>query len=261
MADSPDRCPTCGTRVPDGAPRCPGCGRVFGEANRCAHCHAVAAVIRRGNITVCAACGKPRAGATVLGGGTARAIMPASLAGRDASTKAMVQRGKARAQRVVGVLMLAMGLLMAAAVAGIVSSATGLVLAALVAVVAVSLGGLSMRAGAKNAERADDAERRARETAVLELASKRRGALTATELAKEFGVDVEEADATLTRMVGDGTRISVDVDDEGVVRYVFRELVPAASVARVRVEADEPEDEGPAVSERHERAARQAEQE
>jgi hypothetical protein len=234
---------------------------VFGEANRCAHCHAVAAVIRRGNITVCAACGKPRAGATVLGGGTARAIMPASVAGRDASTKAMVQRGKARAQRVLGVLMLAMGLLMAAGVAGVVTSATGLVLAALIALIAVSAGGLSLRAGARNSARADDAERRARETAVLELASKREGSLTATELAKEFGVDVEEADATLTRMVGDGSRVSVDVDDEGVVRYVFRELRPARSVARVRVEAGEPEREEPSVLERREKAARQAEQE
>jgi hypothetical protein len=40
-------------------------------------------------------------------------------------------------------------------------------------------------------------------------------------------------------MVGDGSRVEVDVDQEGVVRYVFREvrasLLPAT---KVRVEAD-----------------------
>ncbi|MCZ7683272.1 MAG: hypothetical protein M5U28_32530 [Sandaracinaceae bacterium] len=98
MSDTPERCPTCGTSVPEGAPRCPGCGRVFGEANRCPHCHAVAAVIPRGGITVCAACGKPRAGAVVLGGGRG-SIVPASRAGRAESTSAMLRRGKGRAQR------------------------------------------------------------------------------------------------------------------------------------------------------------------
>jgi len=255
MADTPERCPTCGTSVPEGAPRCPGCGRVFGEVNRCPHCHAVAAVIQRGNITVCAACGKPRAGATVLGGGQARAIMPASVHGRDASTTAMLKKGKARAQRLFGVLALAMGVLMAALVAAVLPGTFGLLMALMVAFVAVTVGGLSMRAGARNADQASEADLRARETAVLELAEKRGGALTATEVAAEFGVGFDEADATLTRMVGDGSRISVDVDDEGVVRYVFRELV--AAPARVRVATDEEEElEEPAVRER-ERAARE----
>lgn len=236
MAETPERCPTCGTSVPEGAPRCPACGRVFGEVNRCPSCHAVAAVIRRGNITVCAACGKPRAGATVLGGGAARAIMPASVRGRDASTTAMLKRGRARAQRLFGVLALAMGVLMAALVAAVIPGTIGLAMAVVVALAATAVGGLSLRAGARNSQGADEAALRARETAVLELAERRRGALTATDVANEFGVSVEEADATLTRLVGDGTRVGVDVDDEGVVRYVFRELVPAPAQVRVATE-------------------------
>ena len=55
-----ESCPTCGTALPAGAQRCPGCGRVFGEDNRCPHCHAIAAVRAVGDGYVCTACSKPR---------------------------------------------------------------------------------------------------------------------------------------------------------------------------------------------------------
>src|SRR5688500_7024087 len=60
MNGVPDKCPTCSTKIPEGALRCPGCGRVFGEDNRCPHCNAIAAVKPRGDGFVCVACGKPR---------------------------------------------------------------------------------------------------------------------------------------------------------------------------------------------------------
>lgn len=246
MADTPERCPTCSTAVPEGASRCPGCGRVFGEANRCPQCNAVAAVIARGGVTVCAACGKPRAGATVLGGGSAQSMMPASVAGRDASTTAMLSRGRGRAQRGFGVLALAGGVLMAALAAGVLPGAFGMVVAVLSALIGVGLGALSIRAGARNMERAEAESRRAREAAIFELAAKREGLLTAREVADAFHVSEEDADATLTRAIGDGSRVTLDVDDEGVVRYVFLEHRPRAA-ARVRVDASAPDElEAPA---------------
>lgn len=257
MADSPPRCSTCGTSIPEGAARCPGCGRVFGEENRCPHCHAVSAVRQRGNITVCAACGKPRTGSVTLDGTQARAIMPASAPGRDASTTAMLKRGKARAQRLFGVLALAMGIMMATLTAAVLPGAFGKAMAVLVAIVAVAVGGLSLRAGSRNRAAASDAERRAHELAIVELAKERGGVLTAGEVADKFGVSVEEADATLTRMIGDGSRVTLDVDDEGVIRYVFRELVAAKPRVRVATELDEEASSEPVRQVRRERAARE----
>lgn len=239
MAETPERCPTCGTQVPEGASRCPACGRIFGEENRCPHCHAVAAVIRRGRITVCAACGKPRTGTVVIGGEKSGAIVPASQPGREASTRAMLTRARGRGQRALGVLALATGVLMATLAAAVLPGSFGLVFAIAIALLGAGAGALSLRAGARAMRAAEEAENRAREAAVLELAAERGGALTATEVAKALGVSVDDADAMLTGMVGDGTHVSVDVDEEGVVRFVFRELVGAKAPVRVRVEPSE----------------------
>ncbi|HEY8427182.1 MAG TPA: hypothetical protein VIL20_02360 [Sandaracinaceae bacterium] len=253
MSEAPERCPTCGTSVPDGAPRCPGCGRIFGEQNRCPHCHAIAAVIRRGAVTVCAACGKPRAGTVVLGGGPG-SIVPVSAEGRRASTSAMLRKSKGRALRSFGVLALASGVLGATLAAAAIPGAIGLALAVVAAVIGVGVGALSMRAGARSLREGERDDRRAREAAVLELAQKRGGALTATEVARELGLALEEADRLLTSMVGDGTRVGVEVDDEGIVRYVFRELAPPPA-ARVRVET-EPADHDEEAELARSRAAR-----
>lgn len=254
MSDTPERCPTCGTSVPEGAPRCPGCGRVFGEANRCPHCHAVAAVIPRGGVTVCAACGKPRAGAVTLDG-VRGSVVPTSSAGRAASTSAMLRRGKGRAQRGLGVLLLAAGVLAAVLATATVPGAAGLALAIVAGAIGVGLGALTIRAGARSLREGEAHDRRARETAVLELAERRGGTLTASDVAKALGLALDEADALLTSMVGDGTSVGVDVDD-GVVRYVFRDLVPAPS-ARVRVEAELEPEEAPATPAKAERARTQ----
>ncbi len=256
MADAPQRCPTCGTSVPEGAPRCPGCGRVFGESNRCPHCNAVAAVMQRGGITVCAACGKPRAGTALLGGARGGSIVPASHTGRSASTTAMLARARGRAKRGFGILSLGAGVLAAVLAAMVLPGAFGLGVAALAGLVGVGLGALSIRGGVRSMQDADRADRQARETAVLELAERNEGSLTATDVAKSFGLPVDEADALLTSQVGDGSRVSVDVDSEGVVRYVFRELV-ARPAAQVRVETgDLDEVEVPASERAEERGAR-----
>lgn len=237
MAETPERCPTCATRVPQGAPRCPGCGRVFGEENRCPHCHAVAAVIPRGGITVCAACGKPRTGSVTLGGSELPGSMvPASRLGRSASTRAMLARGRGRMQRGFGVLALAAGVLMATLAAALFPGAAGVGLALAAALLGVGVGALSIRAGARSLQDGETEDRRAKEAAVLELASERGGRLTAAEVAEAFHVSEDAADALLTAMVGDGSTVTVDVDDEGVLRYVFLRSKSRAS-SKLRVEA------------------------
>jgi hypothetical protein len=216
---------------------------VFGEENRCPHCHAVAAVIPRGGITVCAACGKPRTGSVLLGSAESRAsLLPESHQGRSASTRAMVARGRGRLQRGFGVLALGMGVLMAVLAAAALPGAVGVGLALALGLIGVGLGALSIRAGARSMSQGETEDRRARETAVLELAQKRGGRLTATEVARAFSLSERAADDLLTSMVGDGTRVTVDVDDEGVVRYVFLELAPKAA-AQVRVAVDEEAEE------------------
>lgn len=243
MAGTPEKCPTCFTVVPEGAPRCPGCGRVFGEENRCPHCHAIAAVRSVGGATVCAACGKPRTGATGLGdtvgGGT---LVPTTREGKQQSTDAMMLRARGRVQRGFGVLTLAGGVIAAAALAVIVPGSFGLALAAVGGVLGVGLGALTVRAGAKNMEKARARERQAKELVVVDAAREAGGRLTASEAAAALRVSVAEADELLTAMVGDGSRVDVEVDSEGVLRYVFRELVRAPVQVRVETAEEQPEE-------------------
>jgi hypothetical protein len=81
------------------------------------------------------------------------------------------------------------------------------------------------------------AERHARaslELRILDLASRSGGELYATDVARSLGISSAEADAALTHLA-DGTRVTVDVTDEGLVKYVFRELRTRATNPRIRV--------------------------
>lgn len=247
MAETPESCPTCGIAVPPGAARCPGCGRVFGEQNRCPHCHAVAAVIERRGKTVCAACGKPRVGAVTLSGDrpSRRGIVRTTHQDRQTGTRAMLARARGRSQRGLGIVALAAGIAMAAAAAVLIPGALGLVVALVAGALGVGLGGLSVRAGARNMEAARALEGQADDSAILELAKQRGGVLTADETAEALGLGVEEADALLTSMVGDGSEVDVEVDAEGRVTYEFHALRQAAAQVRVEPidEADAEADE------------------
>ncbi|HJL19118.1 MAG TPA: zinc ribbon domain-containing protein [Sandaracinaceae bacterium LLY-WYZ-13_1] len=237
MPDTPERCPTCNTAVPEGAVRCVACGRVFGEENRCPHCNAVAAVIQKRGKTVCAACGKPRTGTTVLGPDGPQAMLD-DAAGRRRGTSASLVRASGRGQRAFGIAALGGGVLTAVLAAALLPWPLGLGLALAGGLLGVGVGALSLRAGAKTMTRADREEGRSREMAILELAEERGGRLTATDVAKELGLGLEEADRVMTGMVGDGTRVGVDVDADGVVHYVFREVTrPAPPRVRVAEEA------------------------
>ncbi|MFK7992405.1 MAG: hypothetical protein AB8I08_40665 [Sandaracinaceae bacterium] len=225
MSEGGQRCETCGTHVSEGAAKCPGCGRVFGEQNRCPHCHAVAGVLKRGPATVCAACGKARTG--VLIGRAGREV--------DGPTRAMMSRASGRGKRAFGILSLSAGVLAAVGAAVLFPGSLGIGLAIAAGVIGAGVGGLSIRGGARSMQEADEQERRTLERQLLALAAEEGGRLTAAHAAEVLSLEVDAADDALTAMVGDGSRVDVDVSDEGEIEYVFSRLV-AKAASRVRVE-------------------------
>ena len=232
MSDGiPETCPTCATRVPPGATRCPGCGRVFGEDNRCPHCHAIAAVKPAGAGYACSACGKPRerrAGTTVLGEGEPRSsrisIVPETATGG-------VRSG---GLRFLGTAFVGAGGASAALATllfgtGVVGIAAALALGS----IGILVGLRALRRARALDEEARTKERRALELRILSLAEKHGGELTATLVAKDLSVRPEEADRALTALV-DGSRVQLEVDEtDGSVHYVFREAKRAAPKVRV----------------------------
>lgn len=251
MANAPDACPSCGTAVPPGRTRCPGCGKVFGEDNRCPSCHAVSAVYAAGAGYVCAACSAPRErlpDTVVLEGGggvrlpssrrpPAQAAVGAGAAALAPRTAQVATRGASTGLRLAGFGAIGLGVFAAVALGLLVPGATGLVLAAVLGGGFVAAGAGGLWAGARAGERADERASANRELAILTLAEKSGGDLTATEVARGLGLSLQDADDSLTAMA-DGSRITVEVDPEGVVHYVFRELAPdEAGAPRLRIDA------------------------
>jgi hypothetical protein len=240
---TPSTCPTCGTAVPAGAARCPACGRVFGDANRCPSCNAIAAVRRKGDGYVCVACGKPRevqGDTTVLDRGRAVRLdragaPPIEAAGRGALASAM---------RIAG------GLLIVAAIVagGAAFLGPGAPLALLAVIAAVlGIGGAALFRQAGRAEKQGKVRRdRQLEQRLIALAEKSGGDLVATDVAKALGLGLAEADALLTS-VADGARVAVEVDADGIVHYVFREIAAKAPAVSVRVAAEDAAAEAEAI--------------
>ncbi len=254
MGAVPERCTTCGTAIPAGSVRCIACGKVYGDDNLCPHCHATAGVLARAGGYACAACGRPRdkkPGTVVLGEGAG-----AGPAGRG---RAVVHRGASAGLRTVGAMSIGVGVVVAALAAMLVPGAAGIVLAVLAGGAGVGAGALALRAGARQSAEADRRERADRERRILDLAEASHGDLTVTETARALGVPMDEADRMLTEMA-DGSRVSVEVDPDGILHYVFRELrlePPAARRVRVGDEraeqAAEPVEEQAAAPERERR--------
>lgn len=166
------------------------------------------------------------------------AIVPASRTGREASTSAMLTRARGRTQRGFGVFLLAGGVLGATLSMVLAPGVLGVTLAVAVGLLGAGLGAAWVRRGARTMGLARADEGRATEMAIYELAKQRGGRLTADETAAGLKISFGVADDLLTRLVGDGSRIDVDVDDEGVVTFVFRELASASPRVRVETEAE-----------------------
>ena len=208
---------------------------MFGEANRCPHCNAIAAVKPSGEGYVCIACGKPRdrlPGTTVLGEPDARmSIAPAALSG--ASPRNPVQLlGRGVGLAGMFATLAAFALLTVSGPAFLIALAAGLV-------------GLGAGYAMIESGRTQSRERAGRiiEQRILALAKKHRGDLTATEVAASLRISTTEADAALARM-SDGTRITAEIDESvGVLHFVFHELKPEVPKTRVEIEGGEPEPE------------------
>jgi hypothetical protein len=206
---------------------------VFGEANRCPHCHAIAAVRPSGPGFVCSACGKPRKPAP----GT-------TIAGLDPNALSSPRR---RGLRLLGGLSMGLaifGAAMATALLGV--GGTGIA-------VALAVGSVGAFVGVRLLQRADAAERAIGEQLTQNRVERARAILvertaTVTELAAALGTSEAEADRIATGLAAeerDGIRAEVD-EDVGVVRYGRRR-----QLAPVRVEdpdAGVPEEERQAAT-------------
>jgi hypothetical protein len=230
MDGIPEKCPTCRTEIPEGAVRCPGCGRVFGEDNRCPHCHAIAAVRAAHDGFVCLACGKPRdrlPQTTVHGEPDARMSL---------APLAPVSTPRTGALGTLGTVSALAGLFASgAALALLGTSGIGLLIAVAVAVAGVGGGAALITAGRARSRGATAAQNRALEQRILALAAKRNGNLTASDVATAFRISVAAADGALTRM-SDGDKITAEVDEVvGALHFVFHDLVPAVPKTRVEI--------------------------
>ncbi len=231
MDGVPEKCPTCSTIIPEGAVRCPGCGRVFGEDNRCPHCHAIAAVKPSGGGFVCLACGKPRdrlPGTTVLGELDAR--------------MSLTPLAPSRPRRSAGPVAIGAGLLAAGASLALLGfSGLGIALALVAAIVGVGGGSALIGAGRTRARKAQQTANRALDQRILALAGKHAGDLRASDVASALHVDESVAEAALMRMSNGGS-ITAEVDENvGALHFVFHDLVPAPPPTRVELAAEEEE--------------------
>ncbi len=200
----------------------------------CPRCHQNAPAIVRGVRAYCTACGAPRSVATVPEAVNV-AGQPARLGGGIAS--------------VLGWITLSLGWMMAlgfGALAYFIPWATtgALVIGGTVAVLALMVALPLLLGGRRLSKSGEDRSRAAHENAVFGLAARRRGVLTVRDVAGALSVREDEADAMLTTLAKrpDG-RVTLELDDDGGISYVFHDLRPTVRIedplgaARIRVTA------------------------
>lgn len=158
---------------------------------------------------------------------------------RTMKANARIARGWSLGFYIAGVAALGAGVLVGGIVAAATGSAAGLTVAAIIAAMGTGTGALGLWESRRFRERAERLERTVSEQRLYELAAQRHGVLRVADVARELTVATSEAEALLDHMV-DEVRVSMEVTDEGEIRYVFRELLPPAS-ARVRIGVDEAE--------------------
>jgi hypothetical protein len=188
----------------------------------CPHCGREAPIVYRGVVPHCTACGALRAPLS------SPSVNLAGKSSRVGGTFASVLGWLVLAGG--GSLALGVFLLFLAFQAVAVGAAIALPIALMVLVMGIAL----VRSGRSLNVSGLEAERSTREQALFAMAA-HRGGLTAVDAARGLGVGVAEADAMLTALAkGDPDRVSVDVDDQGVLWYRVS-AAPGEPVPRTRV--------------------------
>lgn len=210
----------------------------------CPSCHQDAPTIVRGVRAYCTACNAPRpllGNAAVNVAGKPMKVGGALASGAGWATLIAGSAASLGAGLITYFIFLAIG----ASTAGTVGLIVGGFFAVITALIAASLllGGRKLRATGK------DDRRKVLEQGIFALAGKQRGSVTPRDVARQLAITEEEADALLTDLAKnpDG-RVSLDVDDDGTLRYTVPELLPpvridasasaranAARAAKVRV--------------------------
>jgi hypothetical protein len=183
----------------------------------CPNCHQDAPTIVRGVRAYCTACGAPRSIATA-----AEAVnvagQPAQLGGGIAS--------------VLGWLTLSVGLTLSLGVGAIVYFLSHtFFIGGFGAVVTLMVALPFLLGGRRLSKSGEDRARAVHENAVFGLAARRRGLLTVRDVAGALSLREDEADVLLTTLAKrpDG-RVTLELDDDGGISYLFHDLRPANAI-------------------------------
>jgi hypothetical protein len=193
----------------------------------CPNCHQDAPTIVRDMRVYCSACGAPRPITT--------AVSAVNVAGQTARVGGNVAS-------VLGVMALVVGGMIALVFGAIANWIWGTAIFIVAPILLLTLlVALPLLFGGRSLNRTGQVQVRAvKEQAVFALAARQRGTVTVRDVARALAVREEDADALLTELAKrpDG-RVTLELDDNGGLSYLFHDLAPGTPERRVRV-ADQP---------------------
>jgi hypothetical protein len=254
----PELCPVCGTEIPLGRDRCPGCGKPSATLERCPYCNnpspAVPYFARSGagcmvtllyglggfpgvayrkaheNELVCELCGGHRGFATgplALADASRRGVRVTP----DQSMQRAAQLEAIGAGRAFGLQGLAatMGVLSVALLLLTLFFASGWTTAVgLLATCGALLGAAALFVAGRGLRRRYDRDAEVtRLRALADLAREHQGVLRLDEAAAALQLPPPQVEPLLSSLV-DGTRVKLDVNDDGMLVYSFADWIPAA---------------------------------
>jgi hypothetical protein len=189
----------------------------------CPHCGRDAPIVFRGALPYCTACG----------------VLRLPLSSRSLNLAGKPSKVGGTVASVIGWLVLLVGFSAALGLGLLLyvlwTVALALAVALPMALLALVMGVALLVAGGRLRRSGRDTERATREQALLELVAYR-GAVTARDAARAVDVGVADADAMLTGLAKqEPDRVTVDVDEQGVVWYRTPRAAGAEFDARVRV--------------------------
>jgi hypothetical protein len=155
---------------------------------------------------------------------------------RDMQASARLARGWSLGLYIAGIAALGAGLLIGGIVAAAGGSLAGLAVGATIAGAGVATGALGLWESRRFARRASRLDRIASEHRLFALAETHGGTLRVVDVVRGLQLMSTDAEALLDALV-DEVRVSMEVSDDGEIRYVFRELAKAEPT-RVRVEPE-----------------------